>query len=156
MVCSSSGPRLYATKRGIQLGSYEPSALSVSGVKQISSEDQKGLRAALVFLSDSSNDLFPDFFFPMKVFLLVRPRGLIQFICVQIIDCRDDILLASDLFCARVTKHSKIQSVVANPGSWRRHHAERGVRPSLASKARMPKGLSCTCGHRSERDSASG
>lgn len=85
----------------------------MSGVKQISSEDQEGLRAALVFLSDSSNDLFLDFFFPMKVFLLVRPRGLIQFICVQIIDCRDDILLASDLFCARVTKHSKIQSVVA-------------------------------------------
>lgn len=77
-------------------------------MKQISSEDQKAFKQLWFFLSDSSNDLFLDCFFLMNVFLPVRPRGLIQFICVQIIDCRDDILLASDLFCARVTKHSNL------------------------------------------------
>lgn len=37
-----------------------------------------------------------------------------------------DILLASDLFCVGVTKHSRIQFAVANPGSWRRHREEGG------------------------------
>lgn len=66
----------------------------------------------------------------MKILIPGRPRELIQRVCVQHIDCGDDILLASDLFCVGVTKHSKIQFAVANPGSWRRHREEGGGQPS--------------------------
>lgn len=56
-----------------------------------------------------------------------KTSELIPLVYVQCIDYRSDILLASDLFCAGVTKHSKIQFAAVNPGSWRRHCGEEGL-----------------------------
>jgi hypothetical protein len=56
----------------------------------------------------------------MKRLFLIRPQELIALGWAEHIDCGDNILLASDLFCVGVTKHPKIQFAVANPGSWRR------------------------------------
>lgn len=42
-------------------------------------------------------------------------------------------------FCVGVTKHSKIQFAVVNPGSWRRHRGEGEGESSSAGKEREPK-----------------
>lgn len=63
-----------------------------------------------------------------------KTSELIPLVYVQCIDCRGDILLASDLFCAGVTKHSKIQFAAANPGSWRRHCGAGGASQAWPAK----------------------
>lgn len=83
-----------------------------------------------------------------------KTSELIPLISVQRIDCRDDILLASDLFCVGGTKHSKIQFAAANPGSWRRDRGEGGASQAQLATRGRPR-LPCSCWCRSEQDSPS-
>lgn len=82
-------------------------------------DEQERLAVAVVSVTSSPNvPLLP---LHNKRLSLVRSGELIALGWVQYIDCEDEILLASDVFCVGVTKHPKIPFAVANPGSWRRH-----------------------------------
>lgn len=81
-----------------------------------------------------------------------KTSELILLVSVQCIDCRGDILLASDLFCVGVTKHSKIQFAAANPGSWQRDRGGGGASQAQLATRGRPR-LPCSCWCRSEQDS---
>lgn len=119
-----------SAKREIEQGANETSSVSKSDVEQVWVKTRKAFEmygfSSLQFQGPLPSRLLSSHL-RMKTPLPLRPQELIQLVHVLCIDCRDDILLASDLFCVGVTKHSKIQFAVANPSSWRRHHGKGGV-----------------------------